>query len=107
MTNNPDITHFRIVKKSNKKELKHAMKSIISGAASPTDFPMFADTHHIRTSGLEIEAKGGVTIVSDDITKESAIAVCGLKEHFCRRKGRDIAIGRLNKIKNISDPSKK
>lgn len=97
MNNNHRISHFRVIKNTNKKELKEALKAITAGRANPQEFSMFGDTHHIRTSGLEMEAKGGVTVVCDESTGESAIAVCGLKEHFCRRKGRDIATGRLMK----------
>lgn len=102
MTNNPRISHFRIIKNTSKKELKQAMKAIISGAANPAELPMFADNYHIRVSGIEIEPKGGVTVVCDEATNTTAMAVCGLKEHFCRRKGREIATGRLSKIQNIS-----
>ena len=53
---------------------------------------------HIRLarrgdSGLELHAKGGITVVETEVGV--GVAVCSLKDHYCKRKGRELALERV------------
>lgn len=65
-----------------------------------------ARTHEVHSPD-EISCKGGVThvqILNDngELMRE-AIAVCSIKDNFCRKLGRKIALGRVNSVVMPSD----
>jgi hypothetical protein len=57
----------------------------------------FAHIRHFDTRG-EYLAKGGETFcytILDDGTLRVSSAMCSLKDNYCRRIGRDVALGRM------------
>jgi hypothetical protein len=53
---------------------------------------------HIRLAkynngGLELHAKGGITVVETEVGV--GVAVCSLKDIYCKQKGRELALARV------------
>lgn len=96
------INHFRIVKDSNKKEIKEAMKRLQTSEKDPEDFKIFVSTHQIRVNKIPVEATGGVTTCTSRSKSHKSFALCGMREHYCRKIGRRIAEGRFEKITSKS-----
>lgn len=98
MQTKPHVTHYRFKNSTPYSKVKKVLKEIQKGNHDLESFSdALLDNFSIRVAGVDPAPKGGVTIVKNMDTGDTAIAICGAKEHFCRRTGRLTATERLQK----------
>ncbi len=99
-----EIQHYRVLadgtKSQVRKEIKKAEAALANGEEIPKDLRFVKSVKEVRENKAKLSPYGGITVarVEEVGGHSGAWAICGMKENFRRKAGRNIAEGRLKKM---------